>query len=153
MSQQFPVTLVAPSYLQGVTPQNDDLMANTAGGFPVVSFRGRVWRIIAGGESTPVMDANQQPMPSIEVVMVKANPLVSKIFYEAAYVEGSDDPPDCFSNDGITPDMSIEEPQSESCQTCHQNVWGSKITPQGTKVKACSDSRRMAVVPAGEVVT
>lgn len=155
MSGNLPVTLQRPSYLPSVQSQktNDDLILGAGAGFPVISFRGRVWRIVSGGDSTPVMDANGQPVPSIEVVIIKGHHLISKIFYHKAYVEGSDEPPDCYSNDGVAPHPSIENPQASSCAMCPQNVWGSKITPQGTKVKACSDSRRLAVVPAGEIAS
>lgn len=150
---QLPVVIQQPNYLRNFVASTtpDDLTANVGGGFPVISFRGRVWRIIVGGENTPVMDGTGQPVPSIEVVLVKGNPKISKIFYKAAYIEGSDDPPDCFSNDGDFPDPSIPVPQCDNCAMCPQNVWGSKITPQGTKVKACSDSRRVAVVAGGEI--
>jgi hypothetical protein len=44
-----------------------------------------------------------------------------------------------------------QAPQSKSCATCKHNQWGSKITENGKKVKACSDSVRLAVAPAGSL--
>lgn len=41
--------------------------------------------------------------------------------------------------------------QCETCAACPNNVWGSKISPQGKKTKLCGDNRRVAVVPLGEI--
>ena len=49
--------------------------------------------------------------------------------------------PDCFSNDGISPDAGAGSPQSSRCDSCAQNIKGSG---QGTS-KACRYSRRIAV--------
>src|SRR5205823_1069422 len=38
-------------------------------------------------------------------------------------------------------------PQAANCASCQHNVWGSKITLQGTKTKACADLRRLALIP------
>jgi hypothetical protein len=74
---------------------------------------------------------------------VRAN-TKSRVFYAKAYVEGESDGavPTCFSNDGITPDSYVGEPQSRSCQGCPQNVWGVR-DGKGT---ACSTNTRLAVV-------
>lgn len=143
-----------PAYALARTDDDfdDSLSANVGAGFPVVSIRGRAWRIVQGGEERVVtLPGTDDPAPSIEVVILKANKALSKVYYAGAYVEGSDSAPDCFSHDGVAPDPSVENPQSPRCATCKQNVWGAKITPQGTKTKACSDSRRLVVVPAGEL--
>jgi hypothetical protein len=49
--------------------------------------------------------------------------------------------PDCFSNNGRTPDAGAANPQSDRCDTCSQNIKGSG---QGNS-KACRFSRRLAV--------
>ncbi len=125
---------------------NSALSAGIAESFPVISFRGKVWRVRFAGEATPIL-MEGDPVPAILCVIVQANPLLSKLYYAGAYEEGSADAPTCFSLDGITPDQTAEAPQSKTCAGCPHNVWGSKITPQGTKTKACSDSRRLAIVP------
>ncbi len=125
---------------------NSALSAGIAESFPVLSFRGKVWRVRYGGEATPIL-MEGDPVPAILCVIVQANPQLSKLYYAGAYEEGSSDAPTCFSLDGITPDQTAEAKQSPTCAACPHNVWGSKITPQGTKTKACSDSRRLAVVP------
>lgn len=142
-----------PSFLAALEPAaSDDLFANVQTGFPVISIRGSKWRIVRGGEETMVRIPNTEDFaPSIEVVILKANRNLSKTFYLNSFVEGSDAPPDCYSFDGISPDVGVEEPQAAKCATCKQNVWGSKISPNGNKIKACADVRRIAVAPAGEL--
>lgn len=129
----------------------DELAAGISASFPVVSFRGRVWRIKTKGEEIIVKDAEGSPKPYIDVVLLAANAVLSKIFYDKNYVEGDDSPPRCWSVDGVKPDSLVESPVSTTCAACPNNVWGSKITPQGSKVKACSDSKRVACVPAADV--
>ena len=56
--------------------------------------------------------------------------------------------PDCSSDDGITPRADSPNKQCDTCAACPQNVWGSKISrTSGAKIKACTDSKRMAVLP------
>jgi len=139
------------SQLFGVT-KNDDLTQGVGIGFPVFSIRGSKWRIVKGGEETLIkIPGTDDAAPAIEVVLLKANPNLSKIYYASQYVEGSDAAPDCFSNDGTVPDPSVEHPQCATCAACPQNVWGSKISPSGSKIKACADVRRIACAPAGDL--
>jgi hypothetical protein len=55
--------------------------------------------------------------------------------------------PDCWSNDGNKPDVSIKKPQGTTCETCPQNVKGSG---QGA-TRACRFERRVAVVLPDEI--
>lgn len=129
----------------------DDLSGGVSGGFGVVSIRGSKWRIKSGGEEEPVVDDEGDPKSSLEVVIVKSNKHVSKIYYEHQYSEGDADEPDCFSLDGVKPDESAKNKQSLGCASCQWNQWGSRITDSGKKAKKCSDNRRVAVVPAGDI--
>jgi len=129
---------------------NSDLSAGIAASFPVLSFRGKVFRVRYQGEATPVLDKGE-PVPALLCVLVAANPQISKIYYPGNYEEGSSDAPTCFSLDGIMPDQSAEKPQATSCAGCQHSVWGSRITEQGSKAKACADSRRVAVVPYPDI--
>lgn len=129
----------------------DELSSGVTTGFPVLSFRGKVWRMKKGGEEQALLDENGDPRPSIELILVKGSPRLSKIYYATGYEEGSTEPPTCFSMDGTRPDPSVQEKQSDLCATCPHNVWGSKITPQGTKTKRCADARRLAVAGTGDL--
>lgn len=128
-----------------------ELTGGVQEGFGVISYRGKVWRIKKGGVEEMYLNEAGDPMPTIEVVLVQANPSLSKIYYEAGYVEGNTDAPKCFSNLGDVPDPSVQEPQARNCQVCPKAVWGSRISDAGKKLKACQDSRRMAVCFASDL--
>ena len=134
------------------TPAADDLTSGIQGGFGHIGYKGKVWSIRHRGEEVQLMrDDGDGPRNSIEIVLLKANPHVSKIFYEGSYVEGSNAAPDCFSHNGITPDPGAQKKQATTCAACPKNAWGSRITPEGKQAKACSDSRRLAVVPLNDI--
>ena len=42
--------------------------------------------------------------------------------------------------------VSAGTPQSATCAECPQAVWGSKISPQGSKIPACSTVKKVAVL-------
>lgn len=131
---------------------NNDLAANVGGGgFPVISYKGKVWHVVRGDERTLVANEDGDPKSSIEVVILKANPNLSKIYYQSGYEEGSSAKPTCYSNDGQGPARDAAEPQASKCAICPHNAWGSRVTENGAKGKACSDSRRLAVAPIGDL--
>jgi hypothetical protein len=112
---------------------------------PRISIKGARFRIVEGGTET-VLDTT-----TLDVVIVGANPRKSKTWYAKAWTpESEPSSPDCFSMDGISPDPSSTAPQNDLCAGCPQDAWGSKITPQGKQIKACSDTKRLAVVSADD---
>ena len=112
--------------------------------YPRISIKAGRFRLIEDGVETPVGI-------NLSVVIVGANPKVSKVFYAAAYDGNAEGVrPSCLSYDGIKPDASVESPVSPSCATCPHNALGSKITPSGAKSKLCADQRHLAVVPAAD---
>lgn len=131
---------------------SDDLSSGVGQSFGVISYKGKVWAIKYQGESTVLMrDDGDGPRGSIEVVVVKASAAISKIFYEKGYSEGDNAAPDCWSVNGVTPDPASSKKQSNTCAGCPKNVFGSRMTEDGKKAKACSDSRRLAVVPLADI--
>jgi hypothetical protein len=142
-----------PAHLAQMFPATNDLSANvSAGGFPHLSIKGKVWTVVRGRDDKQVvMNEDGDPRSSIEVVIIKANPHISKVFYSGGYTEGSDAKPACYSNDGLAPAADSQEPQAKKCAICPHNQWGSKISENGSKLKACTDSRRLAVAPAGDL--
>lgn len=128
-----------------------ELAGGVTAGFPIISYRGKVWRIRKSGEEVAYVDRNGDPIQSIEVVMVKSNKMPSKTFYKGKYKEGDQSPPTCWSSDGVKPDLGVKEKQHASCAACPRNAWGSRITDDGKKGRECSDVRRMAVVFADEL--
>lgn len=128
----------------------DDLSGGVGGGYGLIKFKGKVWSIQHNGATQVLMRPDGDgPRGSIDVVILKANAILSKTFYENGYVDGSDAPPDCASANGIVPDQGVPKRQSPVCVTCPKNAWGS--APNGGKGKACGDHRRMAVVPMADL--
>lgn len=127
---------------------SNDLAAGVVSGFGIISYRGKVWRTKYRGEERDLMrEDGDGPRSSIEVVIVKSSTNLAKIFYENGYVEGSTAQPDCWSSNGVTPDAAAPKKQSASCALCKQNAFGSRTTASGKAGKACSDSKRLAIVP------
>lgn len=110
-----------------------------------ISIKGSKWRLqdTQGNETIA-------PTHHIDVLIVDANPNLSKIFYAGAYNAADTEykAPDCYSDNGVSPSSRASKPQSASCATCPHNVWGSKVTPMGTQTRACADSKKLAVVLA-----
>lgn len=133
-------------------PVPDDLGAGISGGFGVISYKGKVWKIKYQGQENILMrEDGDGARSSIEVVVIKAASVISKIWYESGYVDGSTAPPDCWSTNGQTPDPASPKKQSNTCAGCPMNAWGSKVTDAGKPGKACADSKRLAVVPLADI--
>lgn len=122
-----------------------------AASFAIFGYANSKWSIKYRGDEEVMKDARGAPIPTLDVVIVGISPNISKAWYEKKFAQGDDSPPDCFSNDGNTPDPSSPKLQHANCAACPQNVYGSRMTDNGKKAKACQDSRRLAVVPAGDV--
>lgn len=142
---QLPATMA--DLFKGAAKESvGDLTGGVVAGFPTISYRGKVWRIRKGGEEQNYLDANGDAVQSLELILVKATPTLAKVYYKAAFEEGTTGKPDCWSADGIKPDVNVTEPVCKSCQACPNNAWGSRISESGKKGKLCADRRRMAVV-------
>ena len=102
-----------------------------------ISIKGGVFRLLAGGKEVASIEDRH-----LDVVIVKAAPKVSRVFYAGAYDPEKIAGPDCWSNDGETPDGSIKAPQHSACHNCPQNIAGSG---QGNS-RACRFQQRLAVV-------
>ena len=132
----------------GSEAPNDELGAGVSSSYGIIGYKGKVWSIRhQGNEHVLMRDDGDGPRNSIEVVLVKASPAISKIFYKRGYVEGSNEAPDCWSANGQTPDASVQNKVNPTCADCPMNAWGSRVTEAGKQGKACTDSRRVAVVP------
>ena len=121
---------------------------NTSAGMKRVSIKGGVFRLLAGGKEIAAIDDR-----FLDVIVVKAAPKVSRIFYAGSYdKDAAAAAPDCTSADGDKPDAGVKNKQSSSCATCPQNIAGS-----GTgQSRACRYQQRLAVVlannPEGDVL-
>ena len=131
-----------PDYLKEV--ELDDLTKSLAGNTSVkrISIRGGVFRMMVNGEEVAKNESR-----AMNVVIVNGNPNVSRQFYAGKYVAGETTSPDCWSNEGIKPDASVEFPQNSTCEGCPQNIKGSG---QGDS-KACRYQQRLAVVLESDI--
>jgi hypothetical protein len=142
----------APAIFTGGGNSNDELGAGVSASYGIMGYRGKVWAVKHQGTEHPLMrDDGDGPRNSIEVVLLKASPAISKIFYKDGYVDGSNSAPDCWSSNGATPDPSVQNKQSATCADCPMNAWGSRVTEAGKQGKKCSDSRRVAIVPSSDM--
>lgn len=114
------------------------LMGGSGGSGKRISIRGGVFRMLVDGKE---IAKNEER--SMNIVIVAANPKVSRSFYAGDYEEGKNIAPDCWSNDGVAPDTKVAEPQASKCASCPQNIAGSAKQGGG---RACRFSQRMAVM-------
>jgi hypothetical protein len=112
-----------------------------------ISIKGGVFRLVSGGKEIASIDDRH-----LDVIIVKAAPKVSRIYYEGAYDPDRISGPDCWSNDGEKPDATIKAPQNKTCMGCPQNEAGSG----NGNSRACRYQQRLAVVlennPSGDVL-
>jgi hypothetical protein len=113
------------------------LMGSGGGSGKRISIKGGVFRMIVDGKE--IAQNEDRAMP---IVIVAANAHVSRSYYADTYVEGQILAPSCWSNDGVSPDSKVAEPQSGKCATCAQNIAGSASSGTG---RACRYSQRLAV--------
>ena len=151
MSNIVPTNIKVPAHLAGRIGQPSALAQALGGGIgsgesiPRISLKGARFRI-KEGENETVLDST-----TLDIVIVGANPRLSKTWYAKAWTPDAEpSAPDCFSLNGIRPSPESTNTQNDICATCPHNAWGSKVTPMGQKVKACSDLKRLAVVAADD---
>lgn len=162
MSSNTSVTLFAQETGAGLSTRfqplvkagiGQDLGDGIRNSYGIVSIKGGRWRVKYKGQETVLMDYSNPkfpqgyPVPSIDVVIVKANGYLNKQYYKGKFTEGSTAPPDCFSLDGKVPSSQVQIPIHPNCMMCPMNQFGSAITDDGKKQKACRDTKKLAVVP------
>lgn len=128
-----------PDFLQtaGVSELTKQLAGRATTGVKRIVPKNGIFRKTVGGEEMGKVKGN------LNVIVVSASPKVGRIFYAKQWTpEAEPSAPDCFSNNGQSPDESSTSPQSDRCDSCAQNIKGSG---QGNS-KACRYSRRIAVV-------
>jgi len=131
-----------PAYLKADGLDADTKAMAGGGTYKRISLRGKAFRMVVGGEEIAVREER-----AMTIVIVRMAHSDSRTFFEGAYVEGQAIPPSCWSTEGVVPDEGVEAPVSKSCATCPNNIKGSG---KGES-KACSTSRRMAVVLADDI--
>ncbi len=93
----------------------------------------------------------QLKVDGISIPANEINVRVLSILRERAYYSKDFDAdavqvPDCYALGSDEPHTEAANPQSDSCETCPHNKWGSAAKGKG---KACRESARVIVIPAG----
>lgn len=133
-----------PSFARG--GELSDIAKALAGGGAAggkrISIKGGVFRLMSAGKEVAAIDDR-----FLDVVIVKAAPKVSRIFYAAKYDGETAAQPDCWSPEGDKPDAKSANPQSKTCESCPQNIAGSG----NGNSRACRYQQRLAVVLANDI--
>ncbi len=141
--QNLPAHLQVPSAeMEG----KKEFSGGVHSGFPIISYRGRTWRVRQGGDEQVYLDDAGDAVQSVELILVQSSEFLAKTYYKGKYTEGDKAKPDCWSAGGTKPDSDVPNPVNAACQSCPMNVWGSKTTEEGKKTRACQDVRRCVVV-------
>jgi len=107
-----------------------------------ISIKGGVFRLISDGKEVAAIEERH-----LDVVIVRGAEHIGRTYYSKTYDEDAPAAPDCWSPDGVVPDSTASNPQSEQCATCPQNVKGSGNEDS----RACRFSQRVAVVLANDM--
>jgi hypothetical protein len=143
--------IVVPDYLKDLVDESQvqsEFLISSAESVPRISLKGGRFRLIEDGE---VIEKINDEM-HIVILGVQPERAMAKTYYKGKYNPDDSSPPDCSSNNGVTPDMWVSNPQNDKCQGCEQNAWGSAVALSGGKAKACRDSKRLMVVKAQDIM-
>jgi hypothetical protein len=102
-----------------------------------------------------VLKYRDNPIAKNELeVIVLASP-IERLYYTSRFDPTNSAPPTCFAlgsaASGLKPSHLAETAQSELCETCPKNQWGSATN--GGKGKACSEKRRLFLMTADSIGT
>jgi hypothetical protein len=106
---------------------------------------------IQGNRFTLIDAANneQDAGPVIEAVIIDISDVMCKRYMDPdkPWTPDSNDPPLCWSSNGIGPSIEAATPQAETCIKCPNNVRGSATSKlSGASIKACRDEKYLALM-------
>jgi hypothetical protein len=121
-----------------------------------LSTKGKTFRIVINGEEQILQKRNAEtqllePVSVLSLIVVAHNQKRSRSMYEGEYKEGENRAPRCWSNDGVTPDSTVQGPFSTTCAMCPKAVKGSKPTATNPDGTACQTRKRLVVVPSNKL--
>lgn len=141
------MAMLADSCPDLISVSNEMMGGLTVSAPPTISTKGTRFVLKVDGKEE-VIDAS-----SINVVVLKSRPGLTKKYYVNKYVPGQEpQAPDCSSTDGIKPDGG-DLRQHPTCAGCPQNVFGTSTAADGSagKGKACTDAKTLAVLYKGGI--
>jgi hypothetical protein len=101
-----------------------------------------------------VLSFGGNPVPGNAMIVIITDYIMENVYYEGDYDQDALTPPTCFAfgtDDSMKPHDVVfenESNQHDKCQGCPMNEWGSAEKGKG---KACSNKRRLAMIPAGTI--
>lgn len=137
--------LILPDYLQGSNfGVTQNLLEGMFAGGNRIGLRNSRFRLIVGGVEEGIIQENY-----LDVIILGAAPAVSRVYYSGNFDPNENQPPACYSADGISPADDVKSKQSDKCALCPQNKKGSKIV-DGKQFKACGYFRRVVLMLGGD---
>lgn len=130
-----------PAYLKGEMDDATSALAGGELGARRISIKGGVFREFIGGKEYRVSEER-----AMNVIIIKAAPSISRVYYAGTYSEGATIAPACWSSDNQRPAKEVTNRQAETCLNCPQNIKGSGANES----RACKYQQRVAVLLEGE---
>lgn len=100
-----------------------------------------------------ILAFNDAPVPNNEMGVIILDSVLENVYYEGKYDPDNVQGPLCFAfgrdEKAMVPHKIVieaENNQHETCHGCPMNEWGSADVGRG---KACRNTRRLALIPAG----
>ena len=133
-----------PAHLQGLSSRG---LAERASSFigtampPHISIQGNTFTLIDASN-------NEHPLgPTMQACVVDVSDVKCKKYFDKEWEPNSNDPPTCWSANGVAPSREAVEPQARTCAECEWNKRGSKVSKiSGVAIKACRDEVWLAVL-------
>ena len=106
------------------------------------------------GLKSGVLTWGGNPVKNNEVACIILDSVLENIYYEGTFEADTPQAPMCFAYSRTEEELAPHETvvkagqaQANMCSECQYNEWGSAHTGKG---KACRNTRRLALLPAGE---
>lgn len=97
---------------------------------------------------------NDAPIPDNEMAVIILDSVLENVYFEGPYDPDTPQAPVCFAfgraEDEMGPHLIVTDAGQqlhEQCDGCEMNEWGSADVGRG---KACRNTRRLAMIPAGQ---
>jgi hypothetical protein len=135
--------MTLPAYISGVPDISERAVTGIGTALPPhVSIRGNKFTLVDGAGNKKVLG------DTMDFLMADVGDHVGKMYFSNPdWTPDSDDPPDCWSTNGIGPSRDAINPQARTCAECPNNVRGSRISKMsGASIKACRDEVLIAIV-------
>lgn len=107
---------------------------------------------IRNGRFSLVTTEGKKPAPDplkLSFVTLAIKAPLARQYFEQAFDPDKLSVPTCLSYDGVTPEDTATEKQSETCAGCPKSLWGSTSSPSGAPIPACRQHKEIAIKVIG----